>query len=136
MFAPACRQLLTLLAAAAIPGAATFFFDLKWKAPAEFKTISVRSASPKAGEFIWVDVRSFERYEAAHIADAVSFDEALPEAGLESLLKIWTPEKQIIVYGEGVGSERAERSARWLKKALNTPRVLLLEGGWATWPKD
>lgn len=136
MFATALRQLLVLLTAAAIPGAATFLFDLKWKAPPEFASISVRDASADAGKFVWVDVRAFERYEQSHILNAVSFDEAYPEAGLESLLKIWKPGRSVVVYGEGVGSERAERAARWLKKALDTKKVLLLEGGWATWPKN
>lgn len=134
--AASCRQSLFLLAIAAVPGTATFCFDLKWKAPAEFRSINGRSATSKAQEYAWVDVRSFERYDQAHISNAVSFDEAFPDAGLESLLKIWKPGMPVVVYGEGVGSERAERVARWLQKALNTKDVRLLEGGWATWPRD
>ena len=93
-------------------------------------------AQTRVREFTWVDVRSAERFEKAHIPGAVSFDEADFSEGLERIKGFRMGGKKIVVYGEGTGSERALRVARLLKKELQTKDIALLEGGWAAWPRE
>ena len=87
-------------------------------------------------EYTWVDVRSAERFEKAHIPDAISFDESNISEGLERVKAIRVRGGKIVVYGEGTGSDRAARVARLLKKELQTKDIALLEGGWAAWPRE
>ena len=83
-----------------------------------------------------MDVRSHERYENGHIENAFPFDEAHPNEDLIKLRGIFRASKKIVVYGEGAGSDRALRVARTLKKELGVKDIYLLEGGWATWPRN
>lgn len=131
----AALQGLLLLALAAIPAAATLAFDLKWKAPAEFKELKPALAQASTGSFVWVDVRNPDRFSAAHVPGAIHFDEADPDVGTQSVRSALTQNQKIVVYGEGTGSDRALRVARLLKSTLPSHRVLLLEGGWAAWPR-
>lgn len=125
-----------LLLAAGILSALTIGFNLKWKPSSEFREMNGREARTHPNEVIFVDVRSKDRFEAAQIPGALHFDEQNSEAGIETIRSIWSPKFKILVYGEGTGSDRAQRVARLLKSALPSKNVLLLEGGWAAWPRD
>jgi hypothetical protein len=57
------------------------------------------------------------------------------EASLEAVRRVWKSNRKLGVYGEGIGSDRAERVAKLLKTELGTREVYLLEGGWAAWPR-
>jgi len=129
------KQTILLLAIASIPAAATVAFDLEWKAPAEFKQLKPSQAKQTKESLVWVDVRSEDRFATGHIHDAVHFDETNPSSGLDAVRALWTPMRKVVVYGEGAGSDRALRVARLLKEKLPTKQVLLLEGGWAGWPR-
>ena len=129
------KQAALLACCAALPAAATLYFDLRWKLPPEFREVKALEAGAHLTEYIWVDVRSFDRYENAHIGDAIPFDEAQPTEALKKLRSLLRDNKKIVVYGEGAGSDRALRVARLLKKELGATNVYLLEGGWATWPR-
>lgn len=93
-------------------------------------------AKAKIHDYIWVDVRSLERFQNAHIQEAISFDESNIPEGLAQINRIRTGGKKIAVYGEGRGSDRALRVARLLKKQLRPNEIVLLEGGWASWPRE
>jgi rhodanese-related sulfurtransferase len=95
----------------------------------------MKEARSKQAEFLWVDVRNPERFESAHIPGAIHFSEAEAEASAAAVRRVWRPGRKLAVYGEGIGSERAERVAKSLKAVLGTREVYLLEGGWAAWPR-
>jgi 3-mercaptopyruvate sulfurtransferase SseA len=54
---------------------------------------------------------------------------------LETIRALWRGQR-IVIYGEGTGSDRALQIARRLRKDLGAPRIFLLEGGWAAWPRN
>jgi rhodanese-related sulfurtransferase len=130
------RQVFVLSVIALVPGALSVVFDWQWKAPAEFHELSSRDAQRQMNKLCWVDVRDPERFERGHVAGAVCFDEKMPAPAMQRLRSIWTPAFTFVVYGEGAGSERAERAARLLKTEFHTKAVWLLQGGWAAWPRD
>jgi len=130
------RQAAILACCAAVPTVATLCFDLRWKLPAEFRQVKAAQASIHIRDYLWVDDRSHERYEISHIENAFSFDETHPDEDLIELRRVFRDYKKIVVYGEGAGSDRALRVARLLKKELGIKDIYLLEGGWATWPRN
>jgi hypothetical protein len=119
-----------------LPTAATVRFDLKWKTPPEFRELRASEAKARTRDYVWVDVRSPERFQLGHVPDAVSFDEANAPEGLDHINRLRNGRQKIAVYGEGAGSDRALRVARLLKKQLQTKDIVLLEGGWASWPRE
>ena len=133
---PALKQAVLLLGIAALPAAATLVFTLKWEPPAEFREAKAAEVRAHLDNFVWVDVRDEERYEKAHIPGALSVKDTEHSQGIDRVRAVWIPGKKIVVYGEGIGSDRALRVARLIKKELQTKDVLLLEGGWAAWPRN
>jgi rhodanese-related sulfurtransferase len=124
------------LAFASLPASATVLFDLKWRRPPEFAEVKASQAQVRMNSFVWVDVRNPERFESAHIPDAIRFDEANATEGLARIKSVLGAGKKVVVYGEGTGSDRALRVARMIKQELRTKEVALLEGGWASWPRN
>lgn len=133
---PALRQVTTLLLAAAILAWATAFWEIQWHRPPEIRSISIAAARKDAANLVWVDVRTRDRFDISHISDAILFDENAHNPSLENLMQQWNPKRRVVVYGEGAGSDRAQRVAIQLKKDLQTRHIYLLEGGWATWPRE
>lgn len=131
----ACLQGGLLILGACLLTYATIAFDLRWSPPKALREVGIKEARSKQTEFVWVDVRNSERFESAHIPGAVHFSEAEAEASLEAVRRVWKSSRKLGVYGEGIGSERAERVAKLLKTELGTREVYLLEGGWAAWPR-
>jgi rhodanese-related sulfurtransferase len=109
-------------------------WDLKWRPPGAVRELRIKEARARLTEFVWVDVRNSERFESAHIPGAIHFSEAEPDAALDAIRVAWKAGKKLGVYGEGTGSERAQRVSALLKAQLATREVYLLEGGWASWP--
>ena len=130
------QQVIILLGLAGIPALLTVVFDWEWKKPAEFMEMSATQSEGQMEGLLWVDVRDPDRFEQAHIRGAIALLEETPGPALDSLRERWMPGKRIIVYGEGSGSERAIRAGRMLKREFHTQNVLLLRGGWASWPRD
>jgi rhodanese-related sulfurtransferase len=125
-----------LVLAAGLLSYTTIALDLRWTPAKTAGELSVKEARARQSDFIWVDVRNPERFENAHIPGAIHFDEANELDGIESIRRQWNKARKLCVYGEGIGSARAERVARLLKTALATREVYLLEGGWAAWPRE
>ncbi len=128
-------QTVFLVAGACLVSYAIISFDLKWRPPRSLREVTSKVAHSRQTDFVWVDVRNPERFESAHIPGAVHFSEAEAEAGVAAVRLVWKAGKKLGVYGEGIGSDRAERVAKSLKTALGTREVYLLEGGWAAWPR-
>ena len=110
--------------------------DLKLPPPPNaLHELTIKEARARQADFLWVDVRNADRYESAHIPGALPFSEAEPETSTAAIKRAWKTGRKVCVYGEGIGSERAERVAKSLRTALATREVYLLEGGWAAWPR-
>jgi rhodanese-related sulfurtransferase len=123
------------MAVAGVLSYATIALGLKWDLPKAAGEISIKAAQSQQASLVWVDVRNPERFENAHIPGAVHFDEAETAAGVEAVQKAWSKGRKVCVYGEGIGSARAERVVKLLRAALDTREVYMLEGGWAAWPR-
>ena len=132
----ALKQLVLLLLIAGIPSAIAIRFNLRWEPSSEFRQINSNEARAYSKDLVFVDVRSKDRFDSAHIAGAVHFEEQDSESSIEAIRSVWNPKLRTVVYGEGTGSDRAKRVARMLSSALPSKNVLLLEGGWAAWPRD
>lgn len=128
-------QTFFLVAGACLLSYAAISFDLKWSPPKSLREVTIKEAHSNQTDFVWVDVRNPERFESAHIPGAVHFSEAEAQASMEAVRRVWKTGKKLGVYGEGIGSDRAERVAKSLKTGLGTREVYLLEGGWAAWPR-
>lgn len=131
----AFAQTVFLVAGACLFSYAIISFDLKWSPPKSLREVTIKEAHSSQTDFVWVDVRNPERFESAHIPGAVHFSEAEAEASMDAIRRVWKAGKKLGVYGEGIGSDRAERVAKSLKTALGTREVYLLAGGWAAWPR-
>lgn len=125
-----------LLLVACLLAYATDALHLQWSPPKALRELGVKEARARQAEIVWVDVRNPERFESAHIPGAIHFNEADAEAGTRAVRRYWTTGRKVCVYGEGIGSVRAERVAKLLKTALGSGEVYLLEGGWAAWPRE
>ena len=115
---------------------ATAFWGIQWKRPPEVRSLSIAAIQKDLSDVVWVDVRDFDRFDSAHIPDALFFSEAEHDKSLAHLLRLWKPKTRVVIYGEGPGSDRAQRVALQLKKDLHSADVFLLEGGWAAWPRN
>ena len=132
----ALKQLALLVLIAGIPSVITIGFNLKWEPSSEFRQINPSEARSHPNNLLFVDVRSRDRFDSAHISGAIHFDEQTSESSIDAIRSVWNPKLRTIIYGEGTGSDRAKRVARLLITALPSKNVLLLEGGWAAWPRD
>ena len=118
-----------------VPTALTARLNLRWAAPAEFSQIPPKSAHADAANILFVDVRNQDRFESGHAPGALAIRPETYETMLDSIRATWRGQR-VVIYGEGTGSDRALQVARKLRKDLDPPRILLLEGGWAAWPRN
>jgi rhodanese-related sulfurtransferase len=118
-----------------LPAVLTARLNLRWAAPAEFSQIPPKSAQADAVNILFVDVRNQERFESGHAPGALAIRPETYGTMQDSIRALWRGQR-IVIYGEGTGSDRALQVARKLRKDLDAPRILLLEGGWAAWPKN
>ncbi len=125
-----------LAIAALLPAWATAHFHWNWGPAPEFQSTPAHKILAEPAKYILVDVRSAERFAQRHAPGARLFSEATYQQDLDNLRTALTPELQVIVFGEGVGSDRATRIARQLRRDLAPTPVHLLEGGWAAWPRE
>lgn len=131
----ALLQAAVLLLCAMVPTVLTARLNLRWRAPAEFSQIPPKSAHADAANILFVDVRNQDRFDSGHAPGALAIRPETYETMQDSLRALWRGQR-IVIYGEGTGSERALQVARKLRKDLDAPRILLLEGGWAAWPRN
>lgn len=132
MLQQAC--LLSLLAL--IPSWITARFEIDWGPAPEFRPLPARKIQQQPAHYRMVDVRNRERFEAGHAPDALWFSEETYPQDLEKLRPAVSNRRAVVVYGEGVGSDRATKIARRLRQDLAPMPVFLLDGGWASWPRD
>lgn len=126
-----------IIVALSLTGAGYSLFSgmapLPWVAP-ELAPGEIRLVDANALDPIWVDARSLEKYEQAHIPDAVFFDEDAWDDSLVDLMNRWLTEPHpIVVYcgSESCGTSR--RVAERLREALPDAEIYSLKGGWDAW---
>jgi rhodanese-related sulfurtransferase len=79
---------------------------------------------------LWVDARSLEAFEQAHVAGAVRLTEDNWEAGLGELLLLWDPGTIILVYCDGAGCAASRQVAERLRRELGVEDAYWIEDGW------
>jgi rhodanese-related sulfurtransferase len=121
---------------AAVPTWITGHYNINWGPAPEFQVIPPAQIRQQPAKYILVDVRNPDRFERAHAPGALLFGDATYAQDLEKLRATLAAGRQIVVFGEGVGSERATRIARQLRNDLPSNPVHFMEGGWAAWPRD
>jgi rhodanese-related sulfurtransferase len=121
---------------AGVPAWITGHYDINWGPAPEFQSVPPAQIRNSPAAYLLVDVRNPDRFERGHAPGAVLFGDATYTQDLEKLRSVLTARQQIVVFGEGVGSERATRIARQLRKDLPSNPVHFLEGGWAAWPRE
>lgn len=131
----ALLQAAVLLLCAMVPTVLTARLNLSWTTPKEFDAISAKSAQADAANLLLVDVRNQDRFESGHAPGALAVRPETYGTMLEAIRALWRGQR-IVIYGEGTGSDRALQIARRLRKDLGAPRISLLEGGWAAWPRN
>jgi rhodanese-related sulfurtransferase len=97
---------------------------------------SVTNAEASKGDWIWVDARSHQDFEAGHVPTAINVNEDDWEAGLSRLLERWLPGQKILVYCSSMQCHSSRSVAVRIKKELDTDQVYVLKGGWETWSQN
>jgi rhodanese-related sulfurtransferase len=81
------------------------------------------------GEVLWIDARSREQFDAAHVPGAFWLSEEVWEEKFPELLQHWNPVRSTVVYCDRGGCQLSESLARRLRTAGIQP-VYYLRGGW------
>lgn len=81
---------------------------------------------------LWIDARSAEDFEQAHVPDAILLNEANFDAALGDLLAIWQPGTRIVVYCSTLSCGTSQAVAERLRDA-GLDDVHFLHGGWEAW---
>jgi rhodanese-related sulfurtransferase len=126
-----------LIAALTLTGAAYSLVDgwspLPWAEP-ELAAGEIRLADARVLNVIWLDARTYEEFEAAHIPDALFFDEGDWDTGLMSLMNTWLMQpRPIIIYCGTESCGTSKRIAERLRTALPDAEIYSLKGGWDAW---
>ncbi|WPJ94038.1 rhodanese-like domain-containing protein [Coraliomargarita algicola] len=94
----------------------------------------IQLADAQAMNVIWLDARPIAAFEAAHIPDALFFDEGDWDSGLMTLMDAWlTQPRPIVVYCGSESCGTSQRVAERLRTALPDAEIYSLKGGWDAW---
>lgn len=136
---PLLHHLCLLLALALVPALVAAWLHPRrpdWATLADSpQEISVSAAMNLAQKkaVLWIDARSQERFEAAHIADALSLNEERWESGLQDFAQRWQPGMSVIVYCDQLECHSSRQLARRMHSELGVDQVFVLTGGWQAW---
>lgn len=131
---PRLRSIVLILSLALLPaaGEAIFFRDnISWLRPPAADEVDAATAS--RWNALWLDARPGEDFERAHIPGALplnaeNWDELLP-----SVLKVWTPDRRLVVYCSAQSCDASKEVARRLREEAGLKNVFVLTGGWEGW---
>lgn len=79
---------------------------------------------------LWVDNRSTDAYQQGHVPSAIHLDPSQPEAGWQTLLVAWDPDREIVVYCAGSTCDSSRELAAQLRAELGDASVFWVKGGW------
>ncbi len=82
---------------------------------------------------IWVDARTVDEFQTAHIPGAIPLNEDNWEEQLVNLLLVWEPGKPVVVYCDSGGCHSSKAVAQKLRSELQSEEVYHLQGGWEAW---
>jgi len=136
MISIALRQLVLLLALAAVPALVSGVVQLKWQSPPPPAAgeISFEDARKLGDQVLWVDARPRAKFEREHIPGAVPLNEDEWVRLVGPFLDAWAPEKTIVVYCDGGSCEASHHVARRIKEELQIENaVWVLQDGWNAW---
>lgn len=84
-------------------------------------------------DFLWVDARSREEYEEAHIPGALLLNEDAWDDLLFDFFDRWHPGKKVVVYCGSSGCRASHQVAERLRDETGDDTIQVLQGGWDTW---
>jgi rhodanese-related sulfurtransferase len=82
---------------------------------------------------LWIDARSRKSYDESHVPGAVLLNMDDWDALLEEALRVWKPERRIVVYCDSEECGSSEEVAKKLREECQLPDVHVLKGGWRAW---
>ena len=131
------RQILILLALAAIPAAVAGIFHPKrpaWQAEALAPgEVLLGTAQDWGDRVIWLDARSGTDFHKAHIPGALLLNEDDWDGLLPQFLNVWRKDRIIVVYCNSLECHASHEVAKRLREEAKLPQVYVLKGGWDTW---
>jgi rhodanese-related sulfurtransferase len=86
----------------------------------------------KAGDYVILDARSTDHYEAGHIPGALSMPVKDPGARFAGLQVLLVPKQPVMVYCSGQACDQALRLGAFLREQ-GIEQVALFEGGMEVW---
>lgn len=98
------------------------------------KEISCAVAAKKT--WVWVDARARAEYLTGHVPGAINVNEDDWEGGLQKLMSLWQPGQKVLVYCSTVRCRSSHAIALRLQRALGSPEVYVLMGGWEAWQQS
>jgi rhodanese-related sulfurtransferase len=101
--------------------------DVLWSAP-EIDTAELADGS---GPRQWIDARSLEDFNAAHVPGAIHLSPENYDEGFGELLRAWRPGQRVVVYCHPGACDTAQAVARRLGRDLRSREIRVLQGGWA-----
>ena len=82
---------------------------------------------------LWVDARTQQQYDEAHIPGAVLLNEDDWDNLVPEFLNAWEPEKAIVVYCDSATCDASHSVRKRLVEELQISGVYVLKGGWTAW---
>jgi rhodanese-related sulfurtransferase len=131
------RQVAALVCLALLPAIAQALYlrnKVSWQTPvAPSEMISVRDAMALREKAIWLDARLDADFEQEHVPGAIQLNEDRFNELLPQMLRVWSPEKKVIVYCSSQACGASREVARRLRNEAGVANVFVLEGGWEAW---
>lgn len=132
------RELLIIAALTLLGSAFSLYHEwapLPW-AEAELEAGEIRLADAQALDVIWLDTRTLEEFEAAHIPGAIFFEENDWDGGLLALMDAWLGQpRPIVIYCGSESCGTSKRVAERLRESLPEAEIYSLKGGWGAWQR-
>ena len=133
----AARELVLLLAAAAVPALVSAAVQLTWRPslPPNAREVPLTTALEWGSAVLWVDARPRAEFERGHMPGAVLLNEEEWVRLVGPFLEAWRAEKRIVVYDDA-GGEKSRSVAGRINEELGVPETAyVLKGGWSAWKR-
>ncbi len=84
-------------------------------------------------EVLWVDARSRDDYEEAHVPGALLLNEDAWDDLLFDFFDRWHPGRKVVVYCGSRGCRASHQVAERLREETGDDEIYVLHGGWRHW---
>lgn len=131
------RFVLALLLVAVIPAALNAWLNPKtpsWN-PMQLAEgeLSLAQLAEWSDDYVLVDARAPEAYEAGHIPNAINLYAGSFDDQVIGLLEVWKPEHAVVVYCDSRQCGASEELAARLRGDFQMDQVYVLKGGWQSY---